>query len=126
MEKRKKQKTIFGLLLNFNKRSFIFYKTMGYYMGYLFLGIIIGVLVGKYLFSLFDLAYEYINVRVLERASIYQGKMQILQFKLEEQCTHKQPAIGFSMGDIESELFCDEDGDEPEDKLKAKKIGFKM
>jgi hypothetical protein len=98
----------------------------GAYMGYLFLGIIIGLFVEKYIFSLLDLANEYISIRVSEKASRYQGKIQLLQYRLEEKCSPKQPAIGFSMGELEEmgELE-DDDDEEVEDKSKGK-IGFRL
>ena len=96
-------------------------------MGYLCLGIIIGFFIGKYIFQLLDLFIEYVNVRVSEKASVYQGKMQLLQFKLEERCSPKQPAIGFSMGDIEEMIDLEEDDDEVEEKAQLKsKIGFRL
>ncbi len=91
-------------------------------MGYLMLGIVIGIVTGKYIFNIFDLLMEYFSIRISEKASVYQGKMQLLQFKLEDKCSAKPPAIGFSMPDIKD--IIDEDEDEEENKIKAKKIGF--
>ncbi len=91
-------------------------------MGYVFIGIFVGIIVGKYIFSLLDLFIEYVNVRVSEKASVYQGKMQLLQYKIDERCSPKQPAIGFSMDDTEETAFLDDDDDDDDEG--RLKIGF--
>jgi hypothetical protein len=93
-------------------------------MGYLALGIIIGITIDRYVFKLLDLLAEYFSVRISEKASVYQGKMQLLQFKLESKCSATPPAIGFSMTDIKDNE--EEETEEDEDQLKSKKIGFKL
>jgi len=86
-------------------------------MEFLFLGIIIGIASEKYLFRLLDLLFEYINVRISEKASKYQAKMQILEFKLNEKCSPKQPAIGFSLGNKDDDLCGQDDWDDEEEEI---------
>lgn len=95
-------------------------------MEYLALGIIIGIVTGKYIFNILDLLMEYFSIRISEKASVYQGKMQLLQFKLEDKCSPKPGAIGFSMPEIKDNIEEEDDMDEEEDKFKAKKIGFRF
>jgi hypothetical protein len=96
----------------------------------LFLGILLGIFIGKYLLTILDLGIEYFNVRVSQWASIYQAKMERLTFKLSEECSPKQPAIGFAMKDNEMGIEDTDDDDDEESRtttINSKgSIGFKL
>lgn len=81
------------------------------FMGYLLVGIAIGIVFDRYVFPIFDVLLELFNLKMSERGTEIQLNTQAMGhefIKIYGDKEELQPAIGFSMDNTE-EVEIDED-----------------
>lgn len=96
----------------------------------IFIGILLGIIIEKYVFSYFDILYEKFTYKQTITCTKYKVESQTLAKEFELKYGELQelpPAIGFKIqsSNVECDEDCDDDGCECED-IKKNKIGFRV
>jgi hypothetical protein len=83
----------------------------------LFLGVILGMLIQKYIFPVFDMLLDIYSYKQSEKVTIYQlnAQEQIALFNREypevnnEEIRELTPAIGFTYSNQDNDIYCDDE-----------------
>lgn len=89
----------------------------------IFIGILIGVVLARYVFPLFDSVLEMSQYKIGVKTAVNQANIQMIAYQLEKDCSEKAPLIGFNTEESISDFLRDDDEDEEDDEeeeMKAK------
>lgn len=93
-------------------------------MEYILLGVIIGIVIDKYIFPIFDMLLELLTYQITKLCTSIQIDINLMSLEYQEMAEQGQPltpVVGFHAG---MEQYDEDDEDDDEDN-KNKKIGFK-